>query len=350
MDPKHEAVKPLNDAVNPMNGAMKTVNHTMVSFHEAMEEPFAMDAETAEAAETAPALLALRPWRVFAGLDAGFTTRCGGVSREPWDSLNTALHVGDDPADVIRNRQRIAKCLGWPFEAWTCAEQVHGDRVWRVTAADRGKGRWRREDAVAEADALITDVPGVLLVMYYADCVPLYFYDPDTPAIGLAHAGWKGTALDIAGKTVRAMAEAFGSRPERMYAAIGPSIGPCCYEVDEPVLDRLLPLAERLREAGDGGRGADGADGADDADRATGQPTGKATGADDTALVRPTHAGHAAVNLKEFNRRLMMKAGILPSRIEISTWCTGCRTGLFFSHRRDKGKTGRMAAWLGLKP
>lgn len=344
MEPLNEATKPLNEARKRLNDAMETMDGPAES-PESMEEPFGWDPirpgrhpDGSETAEPAPMLLPLRPWRAFAGLDAGFTTRLGGVGKAPWDSLNTALHVGDDPADVIRNRQRIAERLGWPFEAWTCAEQVHGDRVWRVAAADRGKGRWRREDAVAEADALITDVPGVLLVMYYADCVPLYFYDPDTSAIGLAHAGWKGTALDIAGKTVRAMAEAFGSRPERLYAAVGPSIGPCCYEVDEPVLARLLPLAERLRNEGVGGCGADGSD------------EGEGTGAADTALVRPTRAGHAAVNLKEFNRRLMMKAGILPSRIEMSTWCTGCRAGLFFSHRREKGRTGRMAAWLGVKP
>jgi hypothetical protein len=267
-----------------------------------------------------PVLTSLGPWRRFAELEAGFSTRLGGVSQTPWHSLNTALHVGDAEGDVIRNRRRIAGRLGWPFEAWTSAGQVHGNHVYRVTAKDRGKGRERPEDAVAEADALITDVPGVLLVMYFADCVPIYFYDPDHSAIGLAHAGWRGTALDVAGETVRAMAAAFGSRPERLYAAIGPSIGPCCYEVDEPVLDRLLPLAETLGRFG--GPGAE-------------------------ALTVPARPGRAAANLKEFNRRLMMKAGILPSRIEISRWCTGCRTDLFFSHRREGGKTGRMAAWLG---
>ncbi len=345
MEPMHEAGKRLNDsAAAATGGPANSPGGT--------EEPFGWDPirhparpdgspKGSESATPEPVLLALRPWQSFAGLVAGFSTRLGGVGQAPWDSLNTALHVGDDPADVVRNRQRIAERLGWPFEAWTCAEQVHGDKVWRVTSADRGKGRLRREDAVAEADALITDVPGVLLVMYFADCVPLFFYDPETPAIGLAHAGWKGTALDIAGKTVRAMAEAFGSRPERLYAAVGPSIGPCCYEVDEPVLARLLPLAERLRGEGVAGEDAGGGREAD-------QTAGGAPAAD-TVLVKSTRAGHAAVNLKEFNRRLMMKAGILPSRIELSTWCTACRDGLFFSHRREKGKTGRMAAFLGIK-
>ncbi|HEY8530205.1 MAG TPA: peptidoglycan editing factor PgeF [Paenibacillaceae bacterium] len=267
-----------------------------------------------------PVLAALGPWRRFAGLTAGFSTRLGGVSQAPWHSLNTGLHVGDEAGAVIRNRRSIAERLGWPFEAWTSASQVHGNRVYRVTAADRGRGRERPEDAAAEADALITDVPGILLVMYYADCVPVYFYDPDHAAVGLAHAGWRGIALDVVGETVRAMEAAFGSRPERLYAAIGPSIGPCCYEVDEPVLERLLPLGETLRQFG--GPGAE-------------------------ALTVPSRPGRAGANLKEFARRLMMKAGILPSRIEISRWCTGCRTDLFFSHRREGGRTGRMAAWLG---
>jgi len=270
-----------------------------------------------------PLLADLRPWRRFAGLEAGFSTRLGGSSGAPWHSLNTGLHVGDDPDAVIRNRRSIAGRIGWPFEAWTSVSQVHGNRVYRVTAAVRGRGRERQEDAAAEADALITDVPGLLLVMYYADCVPVYFYDPEHEAVGLAHAGWKGIALDVVGETVRAMEAAFGSRPDRLYAAIGPSIGPCCYEVDEPVLQRLLPLAESLRKFG---------------------------GSGGEALTVPARPGRAGANLKEFARRLMMKAGILPSRIEISRWCTGCRTDLFFSHRREGGRTGRMAAWLGIRP
>ena len=290
-------------------------------------EPFAPGVRTEDGgqpmSDPVPVLAALRPWRCFATLEAGFSTRLGGSSGVPWHSLNTGLHVGDDPGAVIRNRRSIAGRIGWPFEAWTSASQVHGNRVYRVTAADRGRGRERQEDAAAEADALITDVPDVLLVMYYADCVPVYFYDPEHEAVGLAHAGWRGIALDVVGETVRAMEAAFGSRPDRLYAAIGPSIGPCCYEVDEPVLRRLLPLAETLRTFG--GHGAEN-------------------------LTVPARPGRAGTNLKEFARRLMMKAGILPSRIEISKWCTGCRTDLFFSHRREGGRTGRMAAWLGIRP
>ncbi|WP_080840433.1 peptidoglycan editing factor PgeF [Cohnella massiliensis] len=274
-------------------------------------EPFGRNA----ADGAGPALLRLgASWAEpakAAGLTAGFTTRGGGVGKPPWASLNAALHVGDDPADVVRNRELIANALDWDFPAWTCAEQVHGNRVHVVTGADRGKGRLSRETAIPDADALITDEPGVLLTMFFADCVPLYFYDPDAGAVGLAHAGWKGTALHVAEAAVEAMGKAYGTRADRLLAAVGPSIGPCCYEVDEPVLRHMLPL-----------------------------------GADESC-VRPTANGKAKLDLKQINRHLMIKAGILPSRIEMSSWCTSCRTDLFFSHCAENGSTGRMASWIG---
>lgn len=271
---------------------------------------------------SSPVLLRLESWEKREGLTAGFTTRIGGVSAAPRDSLNTALHVGDDAEDVVRNRRRVAEALGWEFSAWTCAEQVHGNRVHVVTAADKGSGRLDRASAIQEADALVANEPGVLLVMYFADCVPLYFYDPESGAVGLAHAGWKGTVLDVAAETVRTMGERFGSRPEALLGAIGPSIGACCYEVDEAVLKHVRPLAEAA--------GAGAADGG-------------------SAFHTPTGNGRARLDLKEMNRHLMIKAGILPSRIELTTWCTGCRTDLFFSHRTENGATGRMMSWLGKK-
>lgn len=277
--------------------------------------------------EASAVLLHLDAWEAnFEGLTAGFTTRQGGFSASPRDSLNTALHVGDEPDAVVRNRRRTAETLGWDFAAWTCAEQVHGKRVRVVTAEDRGCGRESRESAIQDTDALVTNEPDLLLVMYFADCVPLYFYDPETGALGLAHAGWKGTVADIAGETARAMAEAFGTRPENLLAAIGPSIGSCCYEVDEPVMKHVRPLVEELRISP--GTAAE----------SRGKPPFIERG-----------DGHASLDLKEINRHLMIKAGILPSRIEMSSWCTSCRTDLFFSHRKENGATGRMMSWLGKK-
>ncbi|OXS62429.1 multicopper polyphenol oxidase [Cohnella sp. CIP 111063] len=241
------------------------------------------------------------------GLTAGFTTRRAG---------NVALHVGDDPLAVVSNRETMAESLGWDFAAFTCAEQVHGNDVYVVKTEDIGRGRTSRETAIADTDAMITNKPDVLLAMFYADCVPLYFHDPVTGAMGLAHAGWKGTVSEIAVKTVEKMREIYGVRPENMRAAIGPSIGDCCYEVDESVLKHVRPLLDTSTEE----------------------------------IVRPNEIGdRAQLNLKHLNRQLMIKAGILPSRIEISSWCTSCRTDLLFSHRKEKGATGRMMSWLGRK-
>jgi YfiH family protein len=239
-----------------------------------------------------------------AGVTAGFTTRHAG---------NTALHVGDDAAAVVERRRRIADRIGWNFTAWTCAEQVHGNSVHLVRQQDAGRGSVDRGSAIADTDAIITDESDILLVQYFADCVPLYFIDPVTGALGLAHAGWKGTVADIARETVRRMTETYGTNPADVKAAVGPSIGGCCYEVDEAVIRHIRPIAET------------------------------------EGVLTPAGNGRARLDLKELNRHLMIKAGILPSRIEISRWCTGCRTDLFFSHRKENGSTGRMMSWLGRK-
>ncbi len=179
-------------------------------------------------------------WQVDSWTDLGvlhgFSDRFGGVSRGPYASLNVGLHVGDEPADVIENRRRLCRALGVDPESLVVGEQVHGIQVAVVTAADKGRGAFSLTDVVPGVDALITDTPGVALFAMYADCVPVFLYDPRRRAVGLAHAGWKGTVAGIARRTVQAMHETFGSRPADMYARpIGPSIGPCCYEVGPEV-------------------------------------------------------------------------------------------------------------------
>jgi len=270
-----------------------------------------------------PSLFLLRGWmEETPGLAAGITGREGGVSGPPWASLNCGLHVGDDPEAVIRNRALAAEAIGWDPAAWTCAEQVHGCRVHRVVRADRGRGAEDPESAIPGADAIMTDEPGILLASYYADCVPLLFHDPERGAVALAHAGWRGTVLEIAARTIEAMAREFGSRPEDIRAAVGPAIGPCCYEVDGPVIERALPLAEALAAEGV---------------------------APLAAMIRLTDDGKARLNLKEMNRQIMIRSGIMPGRIAFSSFCTGCRRDLFFSHRREGGRTGRMASFIGMR-
>jgi len=245
-------------------------------------------------------------------LSAGFSSRIGGVSEDHYNSLNCALHVMDRPEHVIENRQRLAAAAGFSFDAWTCAEQVHEADVAVVTRPERGSGKDRRETALAGKDALITNDPNTMLVSFYADCVPLYYFDPENRAVGLAHAGWKGTSKAIAARTVEALHAAFGSDPARIYAAIGPSIGPCCYEVDERVISAM-------REAH----------------------------IDEGWIQQPN--GRYMIDLKEINRQILIKAGILASHIELSTWCTSCAALSFYSHRRDQGRTGRMASWIGMR-
>lgn len=284
-------------------------------------EPFVHRRSRDEANEAS--LFLLDPWvKEDEALTAGFTGRAGGVSAAPWASLNMGLHVGDDNAAVVENRRRLAKALGWGFEAFTCGEQVHGCAVQAIGAADAGRGRDSRTTAVPDTDALMTDEPGVLLVSFYADCVPLYFWDPFRSAVALAHAGWKGTVLEMARLTVEAMGKRYGCKPEHIRAAIGPSIGDCCYEVDDNVLSRVIPLLEEIQTAGV---------------------------AAEAEVIRPSEPGHGFINLKELNRQIMIKAGILPTHIELSEWCTGCRRDLFFSHRMEGGATGRMASWIGME-
>ncbi|MFC5651666.1 peptidoglycan editing factor PgeF [Paenibacillus solisilvae] len=273
-----------------------------------------------------PSLFLLSEWMGSCeGLSAGFTSRLGGTSEAPWSSLNMGLHVGDENDAVIRNRELLSQSLGWPFEAWTCGEQVHGCEVHVVTAQDRGKGRTSRATSVGDADAMVTNEKDVLLTSFYADCVPLYFFDQARSVIALAHAGWKGTVLEIARLTVEAMQANYGCEAGQIQAAIGPSIGSCCYEVDEVVLGRVNPIIRELELVQSDQSGAL------------------------SEIVKPTSGGKARINLKELNRQIMIKAGILPTHIEISEWCTGCSTELFFSHRVEGGPTGRMVSWIGMK-
>lgn len=271
-----------------------------------------MDVFAAERTADGLELYRLSAWQErFPGLSAGFTSRIGGVGKAPYAELNCALHVGDDPQAVAENRRRVARAAGFAVEAWTCAEQVHGNRVHLVGESDKGAGFHSRASVIQDADGLMTDRRGLMLVAFYADCVPIFLLDPERRAVALAHAGWKGTALDIVRETVLAMNRAFGSRPEELLAAIGPAIGGCCYEVDRHVVEQIdAPVPPRKEN------------------------------------------GRYMLDLKEINRQFMIRAGLLPINIEVSGYCTGCRTDRFFSHRMESGKsingkTGRMAAWIG---
>jgi len=280
-------------------------------------EPFVLEGETTP-------LFTLKPWgRQHSRITAGFTSRQGGAGQAPYESLNCAFHVGDDPLAVLRNREILTEQLGFRPEDLTCGEQTHGIHIAVVDRESRGRGSRDRSTAFSDTDGLLTDVPGVLLTSFYADCVPLYFYDPMRSVVGLAHAGWKGTVAEIAAAMVSRMGKVFGSIPQDIHAAIGPSIGECCYEVNDHVMEHVHRLEAGLAAEADSSKPL----------------YSKSEANDDKSML----------NLKELNRRIMIKAGILPTHIECTTWCTSCNPHLFFSYRKENGITGRMASWIGIK-
>lgn len=248
----------------------------------------------------------------FPSLVAGFTMRTGGSSRAPFSSMNLGLHVDDDSGDVVTNRKQMAHALGIPFDAWVSAEQVHGKNVRRVTAG--GAGSASLDDVIPTTDGLHTDRSNIFLTTFYADCVPLFFIDPSNQAIGIAHAGWKGTIARIAEEMVRAFEADYGTRPQDLLAAIGPSIGDCCYEVDERIVEQVRSAATSWE-----------------------------------TTVTPQENGKYMLDLGLLNQLILRGSGLLSERITRTQYCTSCRTDLFFSHRREAGRTGRMASFIGWK-
>jgi YfiH family protein len=251
-------------------------------------------------------------------------SRRGGYSVAPFDSLNLSLSVPDERDRVYANRRRVYGLYGRDTDTVVHAHLVHGADVARVTQADNGT--W-----VEHVDGLITDQPGTVLSMNFADCAPIFLYDPRRHAIGLGHAGWRGTVVDLPGAMVRAMAGQFGSDPADLVAAVGPCIGPCCYEVGEDVIaavEAAFAQPESLLRAADDGR----------------RKTGDSEDASDRGLSSAVRRLH--FDLPEANRRNLLRAGV--NNIEVSEYCTACRTDLFFSHRAEKGRTGRFGTVFAL--
>jgi len=232
------------------------------------------------------------------GLRYGIFGRAGGVSSDPFASLNVGSGLGDSPANVSENHERICESLGVRRAELVTVHQVHSDRVMRVSAGDRGR-------RMGELDGMLTDEPGLPLIMRFADCAPLLAYDPANHALGVAHAGWRGTLSKIGQRLVIAMGEQFGSRPADLLLGIGPSIGPCCYEVGDEVV----------------------------------KATRAAFGADAEALLHWSHNPRPHLDLWAANRLQLEVAGV--TKIETAGSCTSCYRERFFSHRGDAGRTGR---------
>ncbi len=238
------------------------------------------------------------------GFRHGFTTRVGGVSGAPFDSLNLGGKWGDAPSNVGENRRRFQAAAGGPV---LFGRQVHGvASVWVAPDAT--------SDAVgaARADAVIATTPGTAVGVYVADCVPALIADTRTGAVAAVHAGWRGTVSGIVQATLRRMAADFGTRMEDVRIAMGPSIGPCCFEVGPEVVSAVEAAFAGARAAG--------------------------------AIVARAPRSH--VNLWLLNRLAAQSVGVSAGLIDAAEMCTSCDRARFFSYRRDGGATGQLAAFI----
>lgn len=245
----------------------------------------------------------------------GFSTRLGGVSKGIYSSMNLSFTRGDEEEAVLENYRRIADAIGFSMEGIVCSDQTHTVHIRQITEADKGKGVLQKKD-YTDIDGLITNVPGITLTTFYADCVPLFFLDPVNKAAGLAHSGWRGTVDRMGEKMVKAMKDAFGSEPENLYAGIGPSICQDCYEVSADVADRFREEFQGYEE--------------------------------DAGLLYKTKPGKYQLNLWKANEIVLTEAGILREHISFPGICTCCNPEFLFSHRASQGKRGNLCAFLGV--
>ncbi|RFU63192.1 peptidoglycan editing factor PgeF [Peribacillus saganii] len=271
-----------------------------------MNEPFVKESKQ---------LLLIEPWMDSNPLlTAGFTTKNGGHGKGHFESLNLGFHVNDILEDVISNRETVAGNLSFPLSCWTGAEQTHEVKVVKVTSKEKGMGSRDYSSSLKGTDGLYTEKSGILLTLCFADCVPLYFYSSSSRHIGVAHAGWKGTVNGIAAEMVEKW-QAEGIHADDIHAVIGPSICGDCYVVD----DRVIQFVEiRLEEM-------------------------------DKKPYNRIREGQYQLDLKKLNELILQKAGVPPAQIQVSRFCTSCNSDLFFSHRKDSGKTGRMMSFIGWK-
>ena len=247
------------------------------------------------------------------GVRHAFTTRLGGVSPAPFDSLNFFETGGDTRENVLENYRRLGAATGIDMSRAVGCRQVHGDHIRFVHAGDAGTFLY--DERTAEADGMLTDAPGIPLVAYSADCCTILLYDPTCRCVGALHAGWRGTALGIALKALVAMMSAYGADPMTIRAAIGPSIGACCFETHADVPDAIR--AELSQSA----------------DR----------------FITKTENGKYRVDLKQINRLWLLRGGLDPHNVWVHPDCTMCRPERYWSHRRDGARRGGQIAVIALE-
>lgn len=247
------------------------------------------------------------------GIAHGFSTRLGGVSGGIFASLNLGTTRGDQPDCVRENYRRFCAAIGADAQRIVMTNQIHSTII-RTASTDDVKADLYDPEGY-DCDGLITDVPGLALTIFSADCLPVLLYDPVRRVIAAVHAGWRGTAGDIAGKAVWQMREVYGCRPEHILSAIGPGISQCCFETHADVPDAML----------------------------------RAFGALAKPHILPLEGGKFKVDLKGINAALLMRAGVSPEHVEISADCTACLPERYWSHRVTQGKRGSQAAMIQIR-
>ncbi len=250
-------------------------------------------------------------------VDHLFTTRLGGISKGIYATMNMSFSRGDEREAVLENYRRVSDILNCELQDFVLSHQTHTTNIRKVTKADAGKGIVKERD-YENVDGLITNVPGIVLVTFYADCVPLYFVDPVHKAIGLSHSGWRGTVLKMGEVTINRMHEAYGSEPGDIIVAIGPSICQSCYEVNTDVIKQFCGIFPN---------------------RETQQK-----------VFYKKENGRYQLNLWEANRMILIAAGIQEKNISLTDICTCCNNEYLFSHRASQEKRGNLAAFLRIKP
>lgn len=245
----------------------------------------------------------------------GFSTRLGGVSKGHLYSLNLSFSRGDDRDNVIANNFRFAKALGYNYDNRVFSDQVHDIKIYCVDENDIGKGITKEND-IKNVDGLVTNVKNIPLITFYADCVPIYFYDPENKVVGLAHSGWKGTVNNIASAMIMTMCQKYGSRVENIICAIGPSICMDCYEVSADVAEQFKAAYNQYEI---------------------------------NNILLDKENGKYQLDLHMACRFNLINAGILDNNISMPDICTCCNPEVLYSHRASNGLRGNLAAVIMLK-
>lgn len=248
------------------------------------------------------------------GIVNGFSTRIGGVSKEHLSSMNLSFHRGDDPENVMENHRRLGEAAGYDYKKLVFSDQVHETAIYKVTEKDAGKGITAKSDIIS-IDGLVTDKPEIPLMTFYADCVPVYFYDPIKKVVAMNHSGWKGTVKNISSHMIETMNREYGSRASDIICAIGPSICQLCYEVSSDVAEAFRSVYNE---------------------------------AEYRSMMIDKGNGKYQLDLHKANYYNLINSGILNENIAITDICTCCNPKLLFSHRASHGMRGNLGGFIML--